>query len=89
MTEIQNKIIGYFEQNPDLRVLFIFHDSFLVDELRTMDWEAKGYKLIEFKGDWFTTKYRLDHEWADKKVIMAFDQSFIAGKIPVDGCAHS
>jgi uncharacterized protein (TIGR02687 family) len=74
MTEIQNKIIGYFEQNPDLRVLFIFHDSFLVDELRTMDWEAKGYKLIEFKGDWFTTKYRLDHEWADKKVIMTFEQ---------------
>lgn len=73
MNTSQQKIYNYFEREPELKVLFIFNDDFLADELSVAEWKA-GYRYIDFKGDWFTTKYKLDTEWADEKVILYFHQ---------------
>lgn len=73
MNTSQEKIYNYFERDPELKVLFIFNDEFLAMELRENEWEA-GYRYVDFKGDWFTTKYMLDTEWADDKVILYFHQ---------------
>lgn len=72
MNELQKKIYEYFERDSELRVLFIFQDSvdmFTAAELESADWK-QGYRYVDFKGDWFTTKYRLDNEWKDDKVII-------------------
>lgn len=66
---MQDKIYSYFEREPLLKVLFIFNDPFMLDELLHMTWKPE-FEFVEFKGDWFTTKYRLDHEWKDKKIIL-------------------
>lgn len=73
MNTSQQKIYNYFEREPELKVLFIFNDDFLADELSVVEWKA-GYRYVDFKGDWFTTKYKLDTEWADEKVILYFHQ---------------
>lgn len=73
MNTSQDKIYNYFEREPELKVLFIFHDEFLADELSVAEWKA-GYRYIDFKGDWFTTKYKLDTEWANEKIILYFHQ---------------
>ncbi len=73
MTVLQDKILNYFERDHDLRVLFIFRDDFIEAELKDVVWPA-GYRYVDFKGDWFTTKYHLDHEWANDKVVIYFDQ---------------
>ena len=73
MSNLQNKIFNYFEREPDLRVLFIFKDEFVALELEGLQW-PEPYMYVEFKGDWFTTKYRLDNEWADKKIVIFFRQ---------------
>jgi uncharacterized protein (TIGR02687 family) len=70
---IQEKIYEYFERNPWLKVLFIFNDEFIAMELETLEWR-NGYRYVDFRGDWFTTKYRLDNEWAHDKVILYFHQ---------------
>ena len=56
---VTDKIYNYFDKNPDLRVLFIFNDEFLAMELAEATWK-EGYRYVDFKGDWFTTKYNLD-----------------------------
>ena len=68
----QDKIYQYFERGPELKVLFIFNDPFLKDELSRVEWRS-GYRYVEFKGEWFTVKYKLDNEWQDDKVILLFD----------------
>lgn len=73
MNTSQDKIYNYFEREPELKVLFIFNDEFLADELSEVEWKA-GYRYIDFKGDWFTTKYKLDTEWANEKIILYFHQ---------------
>lgn len=73
MNTSQDKIYNYFEREPELKVLFIFNDEFLADELSVAEWKA-GYRYIDFKGDWFTTKYKLDTEWANEKIILYFHQ---------------
>lgn len=73
MNTSQQKIYNYFEREPELKVLFIFNDDFLSDELSVVEWKA-GYRYVVFKGDWFTTKYKLDMEWVDEKVILYFHQ---------------
>lgn len=70
----QDKIIEYFERNPQLRVLFIFNDPFLREDLKEAAWPV-GYRYMEFANDWFTVKYRLDRDWKDDKVVLYFDQS--------------
>ena len=65
MNELQKKIYDYFDRDTELRVLFIFQDSvdmFTTAELESVEWKS-GYRYIDFKGDWFTTKYRLDNDW--------------------------
>ncbi|MCD8203413.1 MAG: PglZ domain-containing protein [Prevotella sp.] len=69
---LEEKIYKYFERNPELRVLFIFINPYLKDELQHITWND-GFRYVEFKGDWFTCKYKLDTEWANDKVIFYFD----------------
>lgn len=72
MKTIQDKIYGYFERNPLLKVLFIFQDPFLRMDLQEMSWKT-DYIYVDFKGGWFTVKYNLDHAWADKRVVLYMD----------------
>lgn len=72
MNELQKKIYDYFERDTELRVLFIFQDSvdmFTTAELESTEWKS-GYRYIDFKGDWFTTKYRLDNDWQNDKIVI-------------------
>ena len=70
---IQDKIYQYFERDPELKVLFIFNNEFLAMELQEAEWRT-GYRFVDFKGDWFTVKYKLDNEWQNDKVILLFHQ---------------
>lgn len=70
---ILDKIYNYFDREPDLKVLFIFNDELLADDLSHATWR-EGYRYVQFRGDWFTTKYRLDTEWAGDKVVLYFSQ---------------
>lgn len=70
---ITDKIYNYFDRNPNLKVLFVFNDEFLAMELAEAKWK-EGYRYVDFKGDWFTTKYNLDTTWANDKVILYFHQ---------------
>lgn len=67
---IQKKIYSYFEGNPQLRTLFVF-DSLggILNELEDLEWR-EGYRLVVFKGNWFTIKYNLTHDWKDDRVIL-------------------
>ncbi len=72
MNELQKKIYDYFDRNAELRVLFIFEgavDMLATAELEDAEWKL-GYRYVDFKGDWFTTKYRLDNDWQDDKVVI-------------------
>ena len=72
MNVLQKKIYDSFERDSDLKVLFIFQDSvdlFSAAELEGVAWQ-EGYRYIDFKDDWFTTKYRLDNDWQHDKVII-------------------
>ncbi len=73
MNTIIDKIYNYFERDPELKVLFIFNNEILAIELEDAQWK-EGYRYVDFKGDWFTTKYKLDTEWANDKVILYFHQ---------------
>ena len=73
MSTVIDKIYNYFERDPNLKVLFIFNDEFLAMELEEAQWE-EGYRYVDFKGDWFTTKYKLYTEWSNDKVILYFHQ---------------
>ena len=70
----QENIYQYFDRNPELRVLFVFQNDLLAMELRDMEWR-EGYRFVDFQGDWFTTKYRLDHEWKDDRIVIYFKES--------------
>ena len=70
---IRDKIYQYFERDPELKVLFIFNNEFLAMELQEVEWRT-GYRYVDFKGDWFTVKYKLDNEWQNDKVILLFHQ---------------
>src|SRR5574344_94989 len=73
MSTVIDKIYHYFERDPELKVLFIFNEEFLAMELEETQWK-EGYRYVDFKGDWFTTKYKLYTEWAKDKVILYFHQ---------------
>ena len=42
---------------------------FTTAELESTEWKS-GYRYIDFKGDWFTTKYRLDNDWQNDKIVI-------------------
>lgn len=69
---IQDNIYNYFRLNPELKVLFVFN-SMVSSELEGLDWKA-GYKAVRFDGAWFRTKYALENEWKDLKIILLFDR---------------
>lgn len=71
MTDIQRKIYDYFNREPNLKVLFIFNRQWIEGDLEATTWED-GYRYVPFQGDWFTTKYNLDNDWKDDKVILSF-----------------
>ena len=55
----QSKIYQYFDQNPDLRVLFIFDPvGDILNEVESFTW-ASPYEVQRFKGDWFVTKCKI------------------------------
>ena len=43
-------------------------------EFREWTWKD-GYKYVPFDGGWFKTKYDIEHEWKDEKVILLFRQN--------------
>ena len=70
---VQQRIYNYFERNPRLHVLFIFDG---MDILRTeldevKEWEA-DYVYHVFDGAWFNTKYAIENDWKDKRVVLLF-----------------
>lgn len=72
MNVLQKKIYDYFDRDTELRVLFIFQNSvdmFTTAELESAEWKP-GYRYVDFKGDWFTVKYRLDNDWQNDKVVI-------------------
>ena len=73
MNAIQKKIYDYFDRDPELKVLFIFNQDFLTMELEGLEWRT-GYRYVDFKGDWFTTKFKLENDWQHEKVILLFHQ---------------
>lgn len=76
MNALQKKIYDYFDRDPELKVLFIFQgavNAFDILDLSEAEWRT-GYHYVEFKGDWFTTKYKLDNDWLYDKVVLYFNQ---------------
>ena len=78
---LQDKIYSYFERNPQLRVLFIFSNAMQPIELREMEWR-EGVVYAEARNNWFTIKYRLDHEWADKHIVLYVDRFSPLDQVP-------
>lgn len=73
---IQKRIYDYFKRNPQLRVLFVFDTkTYIQSELEEVKEWAEGYVYKEFDGAWFNTKYAIEHEWKDKKVILFFPKA--------------
>ncbi len=72
MLMIQDKIYTYFDGNDGLRVLFIFDQMLQIEsELEGASWRD-GYHYEIFDGRWFTTKYKIEHDWSDQKVVLLF-----------------
>lgn len=71
MEDLQRKIYDYFLREPKLKVLFIFDAMDAMPELDVMEWQS-GYSYIKFDGAWFSTKYKIEHELKDTKVIIKF-----------------
>ena len=74
-----NEIERYFERNADLHVLFIFDQmqniqTELGDEKVTPWNEHPEYVYEVFNGQWFTTKYKINTEWKDKKIVLLFPE---------------
>ena len=73
---VQERIYNYFERNPKLRVLFIFDNMSIIEtELQGASWN-EGFHYVVFDGTWFGTKYAIEHQWKDEKVILLFKQEY-------------
>lgn len=69
---IQDKIYTYFDWNDGLHVLFIFDQMLRIEsELEGCTWRD-GYHYEIFDGRWFTTKYNIEHDWKNLKVVLLF-----------------
>ena len=69
--DIQQNIFQYFNSNPNLHILFVFNNMFVLDDLESMQW-PEDYEFVIFDGKYFETKYRLEKELANKRVILCF-----------------
>ena len=66
----QSKIFQYFDQNPDLRVLFIFDPAGdILNEVESFTW-APPYEVHRFKGDWFATKCKIADLAKDARLVL-------------------
>ncbi|MEE1365246.1 MAG: PglZ domain-containing protein [Muribaculaceae bacterium] len=69
---IIDNIYNYFARNENLHILFVFDPLLaLKAELDSVEWQ-EGYRFVEFKGIWFATKYALENEWKQDKVVLHF-----------------
>lgn len=67
---IQEKIYRYFEQYPDLHVLFVFDPNGVHRmELMGVEW-PENYLYETYDGCAFATKCKIHQEWRDKKVVL-------------------
>ena len=67
---IQEKIYRYFEQYPDLHVLFVFDPNNVHSmELMGAQW-PEGYLYESYDGCAFATKCKIHQEWLGKKVVL-------------------
>ena len=72
----QNRIYSYFERNPKLRVLFIFDSvGIIASELQDASWQP-GFRYQVFDGTWFGTKYHIENDWKDEKVVLLFSEEY-------------
>lgn len=70
----QDRIYNYFERSPKLRVLFIFDSlDIIASELRDTEWQ-EGFRYQVFDGTWFGTKYKLENDWKNEKVVLLFKE---------------
>ena len=66
----QTNITRYFEQNADLRVLFVFDPlGDMLAEVESFTWNDP-YQVIRFAGDWFATKCLLADLPVGRKAIL-------------------
>lgn len=66
----QEKIYRYFEQYPDLHVLFVFDPNGIHRmELTDAHW-PDGFLCETYDGCAFTTKCKIHQEWRGKKVVL-------------------
>lgn len=72
---VQKRIYSYFERNPQLHMLFIFDQMNIIQtELEEVqEWDAE-YIYKVFDGAWFNTKYAIENDWKDKRVVLLFPQ---------------
>lgn len=70
---VQERIYSYFERNPQLHVLFIFDRMNIIQtELEDVEeWDDK-YIYKVFDGAWFNTKYAIENDWKEKRVVLLF-----------------
>lgn len=69
----KERILTYFNRNQCLHVLFVFDPAGGVcNELADETW-TDDVVYHEFDGhSWFNLKYRLEHDWYEKKVVLLF-----------------
>lgn len=73
---VQDRIYNYFERNPQLHVLFIFDRMDIIgSELTEAQWDEATYIYKVFDGAWFNTKYALENQWKDKRVVLLFPET--------------
>ena len=67
---IQEKIYRYFEQYPDLHVLFVFDPNNVHSmELMGAQW-PENFLYVTYDGCAFATKCKMHQEWLGKKVVL-------------------
>ena len=72
---IIDNIYNYFDGNAELKVLFIFDPmQSMLSEIESVTLR-EGFRFVEFQGNWFATKYALEKEWINEKVILYFQQA--------------
>ncbi len=72
---VQNRIYNYFVRNPQLHILFVFDRMNIIEtELKEVEWK-EGYLYQVFDGTWFTTKYAIENDWKDKKIVLLFPKN--------------
>ena len=73
--DVLERIYGYFDRNPDLRVLFIFDEMrILATDLQNVEWK-EGFVYEIFDGRVFRVKYNIEHEWKNSKVVLLIPKS--------------